>query len=101
MEYITPIFGGLISLIVGIALYRIKEQDAKIDEFTKSITALQNTAVSDSHVRNVVKEELRPLTSSTEQLLKSMHNIELHIAQERGFKAGLMRHKVSVDENNT
>lgn len=58
-----------------------------MESFAQAITTLQNTAVSDSHVRRVFKEELLPFSQSLQELVKSNQRIEVHIAEEKGFKA--------------
>lgn len=84
----TLIFGAIISVISGLALHRSTKQSDTVDDHSKKITALESTAVSDSHVRSIVKEEISPLNDAIKKLLDSMHNIEVHIAEEKGFKAG-------------
>lgn len=89
---ITPlIVGAIVSLITtvlaGVALQRVNKNSALMDKVINDVTVLQQTAVNDSHVRKIVKEELQPLASNSEKMLASMHNIELYIAEEKGFKA--------------
>ena len=88
---ITPlIVGAIVSLITtilaGVALQRVNKNSALMDKVINDVTVLQQTAVNDSHVRKIVKEELQPLASNSEKMLASMHNIELYIAEEKGFK---------------
>jgi hypothetical protein len=94
MDYTSLIITGVISLVfsvvAGVALHRVNKQTDRIDEYGSAITTLQNTAVNDSHVRKVVKEELQPLSSNSEKMLASMHNIELYIAEEKGRKAAIL-----------
>ena len=97
------ILGGLISLIVtlmgGVMLHRLKKTEEKLEAFSTSITELKSTAVSDSHVRKVVKEEVAPLSDSLNELLKSMHKIEVHMAEEKGFKAATtLSHRIRASD---
>ena len=89
---ITPlIVGAVVSLVTtildGVALQRVNKNGALMDKVINDVTVLQQTAVNDSHVRKIVKEELQPLAANSEKMLASMHNIELYIAEEKGFKA--------------
>lgn len=94
MEIVTVVIGGIVSLTVsilgGLVVAKVNRQATKIAEFEKAITTLQNTAVNDSHVRRIVKEELEPISSTINKLADSMHNVETFVAEERGFKAGLV-----------
>jgi hypothetical protein len=56
-------------------------------EHGEKISLLQQTAVSENHVRKIVEEALKPLNSTLERLLDSVHKIEVHIAEEKGFKS--------------
>jgi hypothetical protein len=87
-DILISVIGGLVTILSSLALYFVKRQKDIVDEHTKAIASLQSTAVSDSHVRAVVKEELSPLNHSVNKLLESMHKIEVHIAEEKGFKEG-------------
>lgn len=90
---ITWVFGVLGSLISGIALYRIKqlderakEQQARNDRVAASITALEATAVSDEHMRRVIKEEMHQMNQLIPKVMESLHQIELYVAEERGYR---------------
>jgi hypothetical protein len=93
MDLTTIIVGGSLSaffsFLVGIALYRTQKQSERMDEFAKSIVTLQNTAVTDEHVRKVVKEEVQPVIGQLQSINASVHNIEIFMAQERGYRAGI------------
>lgn len=93
MDLTTIVIGGAISAVfsflVGIALYRTQKQSERMDEFAKSIVTLQNTAVTDEHVRKVVKEEVQPVIGQLQSINASVHNIEIFMAQERGYRAGI------------
>lgn len=97
MDLTTIIIGGVVSaffsLLVGIALYRIQKQSERMDEFAKNIVTLQNTAVTDEHVRKVVKEEVQPVIGQLQSINASVHNIEIFMAQERGYRAGIAQVK--------
>ena len=83
---ITWAFGILGSILSGICLYKIKHQAEKNDMFARSITALENTAVSDTHVRQVIREEMASVNLILPKLMDSMHKIELYIAKEEGYR---------------
>ena len=89
---ISLIIGGLVTLITtiiaGVAINRTSRQEEKMEEFSKAITSLQNTAVTDSHVRNIVKEEIQPIQVGMGEILKTLHKLEIHMAKEEGYKAG-------------
>jgi hypothetical protein len=88
------IIGGVVSLCVsimaGVAVHRSNRARDAVERNTNDITVLQQIAVTDSHVRKIVKEELQPLSVNSEKMLASMHNIELYIAEEKGRKAALL-----------
>lgn len=87
----TSIIMGVITLITsilaGVAIHRSNRRDDTVDKNTQDITILQQVAVTDGHVRKIIKEELQPLSLDSEKMLAIMHNIELYIAEEKGFKA--------------
>ena len=101
MDLTIIIVGGAVSaifsLLVGIALYRIQKHGERMDEFAKNIVTLQNTAVTDSHVRRIVKEEIQPVGADVKEIKESMHNIEIFMAQERGFRAGLAQKQAETN----
>ena len=87
----TSIIMGVITLITsilaGVAIHRSNRRDDTVEKNTQDITILQQVAVTDGHVRKIIKEELQPLSLDSEKMLAIMHNIELYIAEEKGFKA--------------
>lgn len=91
MDLTTSIIVGVITLVTsilsGVAIHRSNRRDDAVDKNTQAITVLQQIAVTDSHVRKIMNEELRPVYANSEKMLASMHNIELYIAEEKGFKA--------------
>lgn len=94
MDLSAMIIGGTISLCVsilaGVAIHRSNRARDAVEKNTNDITVLQQIAVTDSHVRKIVREEVQPLAVNTEKMLASMHNIELYIAEEKGRKAALL-----------
>ena len=86
-------------VVAGVALHRVNKQTDRIDEYGSAITTLQNTAVNDSHVRKVVKEELQPLSVNSEKMLSSMHNIEIYIAEQKGYQAARLEAQRRVTDN--
>lgn len=91
MDITTLIIGSTVSLITailsGVAIHRTNKKSDAIDKLESDVTILQQIAVTDSHVREIVKEELQPLSANSEKMLASMHNIELYIAEEKGRKS--------------
>ena len=75
------------AVISGVSLHRSNKKAELIDKLENDVTILQQIAVTDSHVRKIVKEELQPLSANSEKMLASMHNIELYIAEEKGRKS--------------
>lgn len=69
-------------------LHRVKKIETTQDEHSQAITKLESTAVTDSHVRAVVKEEIQPLASTINRVADSMDVIKEYIAEDKGFKAG-------------
>lgn len=92
MEYTPMIIGGCLSLIFtilsGIALHRVNKQSDRIDAFSVAITTLENTAVNEGHVRSIIKEELQPLNNALPELIRSVNEFHVFIAEERGYRAG-------------
>lgn len=90
---ITWAFGILASLICGVCLFRLQKQSDKDKDQTKingdfmgRLTVLENTAVSDEHVRRVIREEMQQMNNLLPKLMDSMHTIELYIAEQKGYK---------------
>lgn len=95
IKIIFSVLGTIGTFVGGYLLYKIKQADAKtaevdnkLDEHSAAITRLENTAVTDSHVRAVVKEEIQPLASTINRVADSMDVIKEYIAEDKGFKAG-------------
>lgn len=95
----TTIIGGVISLcvsvIAGVAIHRTNKARDSIDKAVNDIIVLQNTAVNDSHVRRVVKEELQPLAANSEKVLEGMHKIQIFIAEQKGYTSARLEAKRS------
>lgn len=92
MDYTSIIVGGCISLVFtilsGIALHRVNKQNDRIDAFSIAITALENTAVNESHVRSIIREELQPINVALPELIRSINEVNRHISEERGYRNG-------------
>lgn len=99
----TSIIMGVITLITsilaGVAIHRSNRRDDTVDKNTQDITVLQQIAVTDSHVRRIVNEELQPLRLNSERMLTSMHNIELYIAEQKGQHAARVEAQRRVTDN--
>jgi CRISPR/Cas system CSM-associated protein Csm2 small subunit len=95
----ATIIGGVISLcvsiIAGVAIHRTNKARDAIDKAVNDITVLQQIAVTDSHVRKIFKEEVMPLSLNSEKMLASMHNIEIFIAEQKGYNAARLEAKRS------
>lgn len=97
MTELLPWLLGILSTVAGgYILHRIKsqdekskKQDEKIDNLETSITQLKATSVSEAHVRNLMKEELKPLSDTLDRLNSNVSEIKDWVAEERGFKKGL------------
>lgn len=91
MDLTTLIIGGVVTLITsilaGVAVHRVNKTRDRLDQTINDVTVLQQTAVNDSHVRKIVKEELQPLAINSEKMLESMHKIEMYIAEQKGYYA--------------
>lgn len=91
MDLTTLIIGGVVSLctsiLAGVAIHRANKSSDLLEKVINDVTVLQQTAVNDSHVRKIVKEELQPLSANSEKMLASMHNIEIYIAEQKGYQA--------------
>jgi hypothetical protein len=90
---ITWIFGILASLISGLCLFKLQKQSDKDKDqavvngdFVARLTVLENTAVSDEHVRKVIREEMQQVNVLLPKLWDSMHKIELYISEQKGYK---------------
>ncbi len=92
MDYTSIIVGGCISLVFtilsGIALHKINKQSDRIDAFSIAITALENTAVTDSHVRSIIREEMQPMNTALPEIVRSLNEFNRFMAEERGYRAG-------------
>ena len=84
----------IFTIISGFALHLIRRQAEKTDKLeeqlkklSESVVQLNNTAVSDSHVRNVVREEIQQLSLNIDMMMGSVKSIELFVAEQRGFQA--------------
>lgn len=103
VEPITVLLvGSLFTLVTGLVsafiMHRIKTQEGKLDTLTTDVSTLKSTAVSDSHVRAVVKEELQPLNATLTKVADSMEAIKEYIAEEKGFKAGAAAARRRVED---
>ena len=91
IDITTLIVGGIASLmsaiLAGIAIHRANRSKDTLEKMVNDVTVLQQTAVNDGHVRKIVKEELQPLSANSEKMLASMHNIEIYIAEQKGYQA--------------
>lgn len=85
------IIGGVISIIVsilaGVAVHRVNKTRDLLEKTVNDVVVLQQTAVNDGHVRRIVKEELQPLSVNSEKMLEIIRNIEIHIAEQKGYQA--------------
>lgn len=90
-QLVTLIIGGTLTLVTsilaGVAVHRVNKNKDMLDKTINDVTVLQQTAVSDSHVRKIVKEELQPLSVNSEKLLEGMRKVELFIAEQKGYYA--------------
>jgi len=88
------IIGGTVSLCVsilaGVAIHRSNKASDAVEKNTSDIAVLKQIAVTEAHVRQIFKEEVSPLAINIEKILPSLHNLELHIAEERGRKAAIL-----------
>ena len=90
---------ALFTFLSGFFLWKIKKQSETIESHERDIISLKNTSVTDGHVRRIVKEELEPLSKQLSELVASMRNVEMFMAQERGFRAGVAQHKSERKED--
>ena len=86
--FITWALGLLSTILTGIVLWRLRSQSEKNDKFSSSITALENTAVNEGHVRTIIKEELQPINVALPELIRSINEVNRHISEERGYRNG-------------
>ena len=86
LQITAALVGLVFSVIAGILIHRANKHAEKIEFMSTAITKLQATSVSDSHVRTLIKEELQPIAGQLTSILSTMHKIEVHIAEEKGFK---------------
>lgn len=93
----TGVLGTLAgSILGGYILHRIKLQDTrtrkqedKIINLSQEITQLKATAVTEAHVRTLMKEEIKPLSDKIDSVNSNISEIKDWVAEERGFKKGL------------
>jgi hypothetical protein len=85
---ITWALGIFSTVLSSIYLWKLKAQSDKNDKFSASITALENTAVNEGHVRSIIKEELQPLNNALPDLIRSINEVKTYIAEERGYRNG-------------
>lgn len=88
LSILSTVIGGVVAIIGRYLLHRVKKIEENQDIYSEAITKLENTAVTDSHVRAVVKEEIQPLAYSINRVADSMDVIKEYIAEDKGFKAG-------------
>lgn len=96
LEWSQIIGGILVSLASGYTLYKVqakdksdKERESKIENLSKEVAQLKATSVSETRVRVMMKEELKPLSDSLDKLNNNISEIKDWVAEERGFKKGL------------
>lgn len=103
MDLTTLIIGSTFSLITailaGVAIHRTNKKAEVIEKLENDVTILQQIAVTDSHVRKIVKEELQPLSINSEKMLTSQHNIEIYIAEQKGYQAARLEAQRRVSDN--
>lgn len=99
------LLGGVVTIVSGVALHRSTKESDTVEEHTRKITALESTAVTDSHVRMLLKEEIKeeitPVKVTMEEVLRLARKIELRLATEDGFKEGYAsaaRRKTDIEE---
>jgi len=89
MDLTSILFGPFLSLcltiVAGVAVHRTNKVKDSIDKAINDITVLQQTTVTDSHVRKILKEELQQFSANSEKMLLSMHKIEVFIAEQKGY----------------
>lgn len=91
---LMSVLGGVVSLFFWFIKHKMtksdeaaKETAKRLEELEKTALSLQTTAVTDSHVRKVVKEEMEPIAQQLGKLLEVTHSIEVYMAEDRGYKA--------------
>lgn len=103
MDLTTLIIGSTFSLITailaGVAIHRTNKKTEVIEKLENDVTILQQIAVTDSHVRKIVREEVQPLAVNSEKMLTSMHNIEIYIAEQKGYQAARIEAQRRVSDN--
>lgn len=94
LDLTTGIIGLVFTIISGIVLHVVTKQSRKqelveeqVSQNTESIIQLKNTAVSESHVRAILREEVQPLHQSMSNLLSSVQAIQIYIAERKGFES--------------
>lgn len=97
------IMGGIItaltSIFSGIAIYRSNRRDDAVERNTQSITVLQQTAVTDSHVRTIIKEEMQPMNTALPEIVRSLNEFNKFMAEERGYRAGQQAAQRRLSDN--
>jgi uncharacterized protein YqfB (UPF0267 family) len=93
MDNISALMGLVYTVISAVLIWKIKSQSEKNDKFTQDITTLQTTAVTDEHVRKVMREEMQQLNIALPELVKVVREIEKYIAERRGYDAGYVAAK--------
>lgn len=86
---INYVFSAISTLLTSIVLWKLKSQSDKNEKFASAITALENTAVNEGHVRTIIKEELQPMNNALPELVRSMNEVKQYISEEKGYRAGL------------
>lgn len=87
-QIIAWLLGLLLPIFTGVVLWKLRAQTEKNERFADAITRLESTAVSDKHVREIIREEMEQVNIVLPKLLESMHSLEKYISEERGYKAG-------------
>lgn len=86
------IMGGIITVITsifsGIAVHRSSRRDDAVERNTQNITVLQQTAVTEGHVRTIIKEEMQPMNQALPEIVRSLNEFNKFMAEERGYRAG-------------
>lgn len=105
MDLTTLILGGVVSLVTailsGVAIHRTNKKSDVIEKLENDVTILQQIAVTDGHVRKIVREEVYPLAINSEKMLNSMHNIEIYIAEQKGYQAARLEAQRRVVDHLT
>lgn len=95
---VSGILGLIFTIIAGVVLHLISKQSKRQEDIeeqlrhnTEAIISLKTTAVSDAHVRSIMKEEVQPLVQPLSEalgnVLISVRDIQLSLAERKGFEA--------------